>query len=167
MEGFFKEDTSKYYYAHLTKSLLFLPFGCAVDHFQHTIYENPEMTPNERAATWNDLAKLYMPDEEYNSVPYVEGGRYWQKIHHIYNMPFYFIDYVLAQICAFQFWQKANEDKAAAWEDYVRLCEAGGTTSFLKLLKIANLKSPFEPGVVKQASSKIVGFLNGINDSKF
>jgi len=167
MKGFFKEDTSKYYYAHLTKSLLFLPFGCAGDHFQQTIYENPKMSPNERAAVWNDLAKLYMPDNKYNSTPYLKDGRYWQRIQHLFNMPFYFIDYVLAQICAFQFWQKAGEDRATAWKDYVRLCEAGGTTSFLELLKIGNLKSPFEPGVVKQTTSKIIGFLDAIDDSKF
>lgn len=167
MEGFFKEDTAKYYYAHLTKSLLFLPVGCAVDHFQHTIYENPEMSADERATAWNDLAKLYMPDEQHNFTPYLEGGRYWQKIEHIFNLPFYYIDYVLAQICAFQFWQKASEDRATAWKDYVHLCEAGGTTSFLELLKIGNLKSPFEPGVVKQTTSKIIEFLDGIDDSKF
>lgn len=108
-----------------------------------------------------------MSDEQHNSTPYLKSGRYWQRIPHIYNNPFYFIDYVLAQICAFQFWQKADEDRAVTWKDYVPLCKAGGTTSFLELLKIGNLKSPFEPGVVKQTTSKIKSFLENIDDSKF
>jgi oligoendopeptidase F len=100
-------------------------------------------------------------------IPYLENGRGWQRIMHIYQMPFYSIDYVLAQICAFQFWQKSNKKRTETWTDYVNLCNAGGTQPFLKLLELANLNSPFEDGIVKNIDTDILAYLDGIDDKKF
>ncbi len=167
MEGFFKEDTEKYYFAHLSKCLNFLPYGCAVDHFQQIVYENPQFTPDERANAWKELQDIYLPSNKHNVTPYIESGRYWQRQSHIYQSPFYYIDYVLAQICAFQFWLKAKDDRATAWEDYLRLCNAGGTGSFLQLVELANLKSPFDPDCLKGITAEIASYLDCIDDSKF
>jgi len=167
MESFFEEDAEKYFFSHLNGSILFLPYGCAVDHFQHIIYENPEFSPDDRADAWKEMEKLYMPSKTPNLTPALESGRFWHKQGHIFEDPFYYIDYVLAQICAFQFWQKANNNRAEAWKDYLRLCKAGGTAPFLELVKLANLKSPFEDGTVKSITSDIVSHLNSIDDTKF
>lgn len=167
MKNFFKEDTEKYFFSHLNNSLLFLPYGTAIDHFQHVIYENPHFTPDERAEAWKEMEKLYLPDRKMDMNPYLESGRAWQKIMHIYRLPFYGIDYVLAQISAFQFWQKANKDRKGAWKDYVNLCNAGGTKPYLELLKVANLNSPFEDGSVKRITGEMMEYLNGFDDGKF
>ncbi len=167
MEGFFKEDTEKYYYYHLSDSLFHLPFGCAIDHFQHIIYQNPEYTPDQRAEVWLQMEELYLPDYDSSLTPALKNGRFWQHIPHIFGFPMMYIEYILAQICAYQFWKKAKEDKKSAWQDYLNLCNAGGTKPFLELLKVANLQSPFEDGTVKNVTGIIIDHLDSIDDSQF
>jgi len=167
MEGFFKEDTEKYYYQHLNESLLHLPLGCAIDHFQHIVYQNPDYTPDQRAEVWLQMQELYIPDYASSLTPTLKSGRYWQSFPHLFSHPMMYIEYVLAQIGAYQFWKKAREDRKSAWQDYMNLCNAGGTKPFLELLKVANLQSPFEDGTVKNVTDIIVEHLDGIDDSKF
>ena len=164
---FFKEDTEKYKFSHLESGLTFLPYGVAVDEFQHRIYENPNMTPAERKATWRTIEKKYLPDLDYDGQEYAEEGGRWQLQAHIYQMPFYYIDYCLAQICAFQFWVRMQEDFKGAWADYLKLCQAGGSKSFLELVEYAGLKSPFEKGTVESVVSSIEMWLEKIDDSAF
>ena len=83
----------------------------------------------------------------------------------IHNLsPFYYIDYTLAQICAFQFWKRANENREDALSDYVKLCKAGGSQSFLNLVDYANLKSPFELGCIKEVVQPVEAYLEEVND---
>jgi len=167
MHLFFGADTDKYQYMHLGGAVQFLPYGVAVDEFQHIIYENPDMTPTERNAAWRNLEKTYLPHRDYDGNAYLEAGRFWQKQSHIFNSPFYYIDYTLAQICAFQFWTKDRQNHIRAWHDYVRLCKAGGSQSFLELVQLADLRSPFEDGCVESVVGEIRRFLDGVDDSGF
>lgn len=167
MPLFFGEETQKYYFMHLAGAIQFLPYGVAVDEFQHIVYENPDMTPEERNAAWRSLEKTYLPHRDYDGNAYLESGRFWQKQGHIFNSPFYYIDYALAQICAFQFWTKDQHDHAGAWQDYLRLCQAGGSRSFLGLVQLANLRSPFDDGCVESVVGEIRRFLDGVDDSGF
>ncbi|MCW5924853.1 MAG: M3 family oligoendopeptidase [Saprospiraceae bacterium] len=167
MPLFFGDQTDKYYFMHLSGAIQFLPYGVAVDEFQHIIYQNPGMTPSERNAAWRVLEETYLPHRDYDGHPHLEAGRLWQKQSHIFNSPFYYIDYTLAQICAFQFWMKDRQDHQAAWSDYVRLCKAGGSQSFLQLVKLAGLRSPFEDGCVESIVGEIRRFLEGVDDSRF
>ncbi len=167
MQLFFGPDTDKYHFMHLGNSIHFLPYGVAVDEFQHIIYENPDMTPTERNTAWRELEKIYLPHRDWDGNPHLEAGRMWQRQSHIFNSPFYYIDYTLAQICAFQFWMKDRQNHTEAWRDYVRLCKAGGSRSFLGLVELANLRSPFEDGCVKSVVGEIRHFLDGVDDSKF
>ncbi|MGM7682371.1 M3 family oligoendopeptidase [Cytobacillus sp. Hm23] len=166
MELFFEGDTEKYKFSHLSESLLFLPYGVAVDEFQHFIYENPEATPKERKLAWRDLEKKYLPHRDYDGNEYLEQGGFWQRQSHIYQTPFYYIDYTLAQICSFQFWKRSREDQQSAWNDYVHLCKQGGSQSFTNLVKVANLKSPFEEGCVQSVVGEIDAWLSGVEDKK-
>jgi len=109
---------------------------------------------------------MYLPDWKSNTSPTLEAGKFWHRQGHVFESPFYYIDYVLAQFCAFQFWLKAEEDREKAWADYVNLCKAGGTQSFLNLLKIADLDSPFEPGTISKVVKAISGHLDKLDDSK-
>lgn len=165
MELFFKDQTDKYKFSHLSGGLLFLPYGVAVDEFQHAVYENPEMTPAERKAAWKKIEEVYLPHLDYDGNSYLEAGGFWQRQGHIYASPFYYIDYTLAQICAFQFWKRSREDHEAAWKDYLHLCQLGGSKSFTKLVAEANLISPFEDGCVESVIGSIEEYLNSVDDS--
>ena len=166
MELFFKEETEKYKFSHLGGALQFLPYGVLVDHFQHEVYENPEMTPAERKATWRKLEKMYNPQKDYSENAFLEQGTLWYRQGHIFDTPFYYIDYTLAQVLAFQFWKRAIIDKDEnAWEDYLAICEVGGTKSFLELVKLANLKSPFEEGSLTDVIKAIDAELSAVDDS--
>lgn len=166
MNLFFKEDVDKYKFSHLSEALLFIPYGVAVDEFQHFVYENPDATPKERKLAWREIEKKYLPHRDYDGCEYLEKGGYWHIQSHIFGSPFYYIDYTLAQICAFQFWKKLSENKEAAWKDYLTLCKAGGSKSFLSLVSLANLISPFEDGCIESVIGHIEGFLNSIDDTK-
>ncbi|MEH7388341.1 M3 family oligoendopeptidase [Bacillus sp. JJ1521] len=166
MELFFKEDTDKYKFSHLSEALLFLPYGVAVDEFQHFVYENPDVTPAERNKAWREIENKYMPLRDYDGNEYLEEGGFWQRQSHIYTTAFYYIDYTLAQICAFQFWKKSRENHDEAWADYIHLCKQGGSKPFTGLVKEANLLSPFEEGAVQSVVGEIEAWLNSIDDKQ-
>ncbi len=160
MEDFFKEDAHKYRFSHLSGAIKFIPYGVLVDHFQHKIYGNPDLTPNERKKVWRELEKQYKPHSDYSENPFLERGGWWFQQAHIFEIPFYYIDYTLAQICALQFWKKMSENFEDAWKDYLTLCHEGGTKSFLNLLNVARLKSPFEDGCVEEIMDVVEKILN-------
>ncbi|MCB0569308.1 MAG: M3 family oligoendopeptidase [Phaeodactylibacter sp.] len=167
MQLFFREDSDKYKFSHLTNALYFLPYGVAVDEFQHYVYQHPEVSPAERNQAWREIERKYLPQRDYDGHHFLEGGGFWQKQSHIFSMPFYYIDYTLAQICAFQFWKKDREAHESAWADYVRLCQAGGSLSFLELVQLAGLRPPFEDGCVASVVDVISAWLDSIDDALF
>ncbi|MDD3171608.1 MAG: M3 family oligoendopeptidase [Bacilli bacterium] len=162
---FFKDDTDKYKYSHLANSITFIPYGVTVDEFQHAIYENPSWTPAERKAAWRKIEKKYMPYKVYENS-FIEAGNYWLRQGHIFQTPFYYIDYTLAQVCAHQFWIKNQENHEKAWEDYYHLCCTGGSKSFIELLKVANLKNPFIDGTIKVTVKELKKWLDEFDSSK-
>ncbi len=164
MNLFFGKDTDKYKFVHLASNILFLPYGVAVDEFQHLVYENPDLTPAERKKAWIELEKKYRPWVDYDGMDYLERGGFWQRQSHIYRSPFYYIDYCLAQFCAFQFWSKSQTDFQAAWVDYLRLCKAGGSQSFLELVKLANLQSPFDENAFGELFKQLETYFNSVDD---
>ncbi|WIY62505.1 M3 family oligoendopeptidase [Bacillus arachidis] len=166
MKLFFKEDADKYYFSHLSSALLFLPYGVSVDEYQHYVYENPEASPEERKTAWRNIERKYLPHRDYEDNDYLERGGFWQRQGHIYNSPFYYIDYTLAQICALQFWKRARDNRQEAWEDYVNLCQQGGSKSFLDLVEVANLTSPFADGCVQGVINEIQAWLHAVDDTK-
>ncbi|HWK22580.1 MAG TPA: M3 family oligoendopeptidase [Ureibacillus sp.] len=165
MELFFKEETEKYKFSHLSSGLLFLPYGVAVDEFQHVVYENPAMTQAQRKQVWKEIEEKYLPHRDYDGYEYLELGGFWQRQGHIYASPFYYIDYTLAQVCAFQFWKRSREDFKSAWKDYIHLCGLGGSMSFTKLVKEAGLISPFDDGCVESVIDAIEEYLNSVDDA--
>ncbi|UQZ80941.1 Oligoendopeptidase F, plasmid [Paenibacillus konkukensis] len=166
IDSFFEEDTDKYKFSHLSGAITFIPYGVAVDEFQHRIYEEPDMTPSERKQVWREIERKYIPTRIYDDMPFLERGGFWHQQQHIFKSPFYYIDYTLAQICALQYWKYARDDRAAAWASYLKLCRAGGSGSFTELVKLAGLRSPFEDGCVSAIIGDIRGWLNAIDDKK-
>ena len=92
MKDFFEEDIDKYYFNHLSGAIKFLPYGVLVDHFQHEVYANPDMTPHERMKTWRELEKQYLPHKNYDEIEILEQGGWWMRQSHIFMDPFYYID---------------------------------------------------------------------------
>ena len=144
-EGFFGEDARKFRYSHLAGALTFIPYGTMVDHFQHEIYARPDMTPAERHKVWKELLGVYMPWMKLDGdIPVFADGEGWQRQQHIYNSPFYYIDYCLAQTVALQFWAMTQSDFKNAWEHYMAYTVQGGSCTFVNLLKNAGLNTPFD-----------------------
>lgn len=166
MNLFFKHQTEKFKFSHLASAIEFLPYGALVDEFQHWVYENVNVTPVERRKKWRELEKKYRPHTNYEDDKLLEDGAYWLRQGHIFSTPFYYIDYTLAQVCALQFWVRLQDDRKTAWQDYLNLCKAGGSRSFLKLLDVANLKNPFEQGFIATIVPKIKSYLDSIDDTK-
>jgi M3 family oligoendopeptidase len=149
MEKFFGDGAERFRRIHLMQGMLFLPYGVAVDHFQHLVYASPGATPAERYKMWQEVERLYLPSVNYGDLPHAgEGGR-WQYKRHIYLSPFYYIDYTLALTCALQFWLRSRQDPSGTMKAYVALCGRGGEAPFRELARSAGLKSPFEPGCLK------------------
>ena len=165
LELFFKEDTEKYRYLHLSGALKFLPYGILVDHFQHEIYDHPEWTPDERKACWRNLEKMYEPYKDYTGAPILEKGCWWFQQGHIFESPFYYVDYTLAQVCALQFWAKERRHDPNAWKDYLALCQLGGTKTFTGLVEAAGLKVPFEEGCLSDVVREVHSYLSEVDDT--
>ncbi|MCD7754470.1 MAG: M3 family oligoendopeptidase, partial [Clostridiales bacterium] len=168
-EGFFGKDTRKFYYSHLASALTFIPYGTMVDHFQHIVYEQPDLTPAQRHGVWKELLGVYMPWMRLDGdIPFYAEGEGWQRQHHIYSSPFYYIDYCLAQTVSLQFWAMIQKDLPDAWQHYMAYAVQGGSATFTDLLKNAGLESPFEEsclrGVCQAAREWLANFdLTGID----
>ena len=149
-QEFFGEDAGKYNYSHLADALCFIPYGTMVDHFQHIVYENPNLSPAERHAKWKELVQIYQPWLKLDGeIPFYSEGEGWQRQHHIYSSPFYYIDYCLAQTVALQFWNLIQKDQKEAWQHYMAYTKQGGSVVFTKLLKNAGLESPFQESCLR------------------
>lgn len=154
-EGFFGPDTRKFYYNHLAGAIQFIPYGTMVDHFQHIVYEKPGMTPAERHTVWKELLGVYMPWMRLDGeIPFYSEGEGWQRQMHIYQSPFYYIDYCLAQTVSLQFWAKIQDNPQDAWRYYMAYTTQGGSRTFTELLKNAGLDSPFEESCLRGVCEK-------------
>jgi M3 family oligoendopeptidase len=160
MGRFFGDDADRYRGLHLAQAILFLPYGCAIDHFQHLVYDSPGASAAERHAMWLEVEKMYLPWRDHGDLPHVGKGGFWQIQRHIYLCPFYYIDYTLALTCALQIWAKSTTDRASAVETYEGLCRRGGEAPFQALVRSAGLTSPFDPGALGGAVAQVKSFLD-------
>ena len=155
----FGRDTDKYALLHAEDSFVFLAYGCEVDEFQHIMYQNPDLTPDERNAEWLKLEKKYRPWIDFDNLPFYGRGAGWQRQLHIYECPFYYIDYCLSTMAALQFFLLSLTDHKDAWARYLRLVRRAGTASYTELLETAGLKVPFEEGSIKGIAQQMTDWL--------
>ncbi len=146
MKDFFGDRCDDYLLSHLEGAITFIPYGCMVDEFQHIVYENPDLTPEERRAEWLKLEKEYRPSLDFADNEFYGNGGWWQRQPHIYASPFYYIDYCLAQTVALEYKAWMDEDYKAAWESYLKLCKLSASDFYSKMLPQAGLRVPFEKG---------------------
>lgn len=156
MGSFFGENSEKYLTAHLIGAISVLPYMACVDEYQHRVYEKPDMTALERRHVWREIERAYMPWRDYDGEPFLEEGGFWMQKQHIFLYPFYYIDYALAQMCAFQYYGRMKENRDVAWQDYLRLCRAGGTKGYFELLEVGGLLNPFRDGTVEKSVGHVI-----------
>lgn len=165
MELFFGEgnkdsDTligaDKYRAAHLWNTLSVIPYLAAVDEFQHIVFTGPKLNAENRRRIWRETEKKYMPWRDYDGNGFLENGGFWMQKQHIFLYPFYYIEYALSQICVFELYGKMKTDMTGAWNDYCRLCAAGGSLGYPDLLKLTNLRSPMSEGAVEAAVKPVI-----------
>ena len=151
-------------YSHLAGAITFIPYGTMVDHFQHIVYENPDMTPAERHGAWKKLLGIYQPWLKLDGeIPFFSDGEGWQRQSHIYESPFYYIDYCLAQTVALEFWAMIQKDPRDAWEHYMAYTKQGGSRTFTELLRHADLATPFDEECLKGVCEAAVKWLDGFD----
>ena len=166
MDGFFGKDAEKYKYSHLADSIEFLPYGATIDEFQHWVYENPDATHEERCAKFREIEIKYTPHKKYDDTPTLAKGRWWLRQGHVFGSPFYYIDYTLAQVVAFQFAIENMKNHEKAWKKYIKLCKCGGKYPFLELLEKNHLRNPFIDGNIKKVIKPLERVLKGFDTSK-
>ena len=152
---FFGDRKDDYLTMHLEDSSAFVPYGCMVDEFRHIVYAKPEMTPAERKQVWLDLEKVYRPHMDYGDDPFYSKGGYWQRQPHIFQSPFYYIDYCLASICAMQFKVMMDDDFKTAWSRYEQLCRLSAKDFFVNVIQEVGLQNPFEDGCIEPLVEKL------------
>ena len=156
MEKFFGDRTGDFLTYQLEDAITFVPYGCMVDEFQHIVYDHPEMSPAERKEAWKGLERAYKPHLAYApESAFFEKGGFWQKQHHIYSYPFYYIDYVIAQTDAFQYRLMMEKDYHKAWESYLELCRESASDFFTNMIQRAGLQSPFEEGTIGRIAGEL------------
>ena len=167
MEKFFGKDAEKYRYSHLADAIEFLPYGITIDEFQHWVYEHPNASHEERCAKYLEIEQANLPHKKYDFCPTLAKGKWWIRQSHVFGTPFYYIDYTLAQVVAFQFLAEDLKDHQKAWKKYVKLCKLGGKMPFTGLLEKVHLRNPFEDGNVKKNINPLLKVLKGFDESKF
>lgn len=161
-ELFFKEDTKKYELAHAEDSLIFIPYGCMVDEFQHIMYEKPELTPAERDEVWLSLEKKYRPHIDFDGIPFYSLGAGWQRQLHIYMYPFYYIDYCMAQTISFEFYLLSLKNREETWAKYLAFVDKAGTETFEDIVKNSGLVLPYEEGAIAKIAGEMDEYVQTI-----
>ncbi len=154
-DRFFGENAARENFSHLFDALTFIPYGVIVDYFQHIVYKNPGLTPEQRNEEWNRLESQFRPYLSTEGMPYFSKGTRWQYQMHIYELPFYYIDYCFAQTVALQFLLESRKDYDGALEKYLRFVKHGGEIRFTGLLSEAGLRSPFEEETIAKLAAEI------------
>lgn len=149
------EENKKMYVAlRMADAICFLPYGAMVDDFQHQVYAKPELSSEERNEIWTQLARDYMPWLEIDSkLPYVRSS--WHLQGHLYEEPFYYIDYCFALTAAMEMFESADTPKL--WNNYMKFVRSGGTATFAQMVERLELHMPSEAlcGVCLDAEKKL------------
>ena len=168
MNLFFGKDADKYRYSHLCDAIEFLPYGITIDEFQHWVYAHPTATHEERCTAYQEIERRYTPHKVYPvEMKCAAHGGWWLKQSHIFGAPFYYIDYTLAQVCAFQFLIEMRKNQEKAWRKYLKLCKCGGRYPYVQLLAKNHLRNPFEEGNVAKVINPLKKILASFDETKF
>lgn len=133
---------------HLYEALRYLPYRCAIDEFEHQVYENTTLTKSQRRQLWREIEQKYMPWRPASNHGSVKRGTSWQSQPHLFNYPFTYIDYNFALLSALEFYGRSKINYQETWKDYFAFCSKGGSTNYLNLLAAGKLANPFSVNAV-------------------
>ena len=132
----------------LERVITIFPWIATIDKFQHWLYENPNHTEEERSNKWVEIFNEFTsPVLDVSGLE--EYRRYfWQKQLHLFEVPFYYIEYGIAQLGAIGLWKQFKENKDRAINNYIAALEQGGTKTLPELFQLAGLRFDFSPTIV-------------------
>jgi oligoendopeptidase F len=145
-----KNDLARAKLKELEKVITIFPWIATIDKFQHWVYENPTHSENERTAKWMEIINEFSSREvdfsgleEYRKIS-------WQRQLHLFEVPFYYIEYGIAQLGALGLWKQFKKDQKAALDNYIRALSAGGMKTLPELYKEAGLEFNFSPDHIRE-----------------
>ena len=151
-----EEDLNRAKEHQLERTITIFPWIAIIDKFQHWVYENPNHTIDQRTHTWNEIVKEFSTD----SIDYSGLDAYraigWQRQLHLFEVPFYYIEYGIAQLGAIGMWMQYQNNPASALENYMTALSLGGTKTLPELFQAAGIEFNFSPDYVK----KLMDFTN-------
>ena len=147
-----ESDASRACVEHLEGMILFWPFVAVVDSFQQWVYENPQAGADPAACDdkWGELWDRFIPGVDWVGLDEVKVTGWHRKLH-IHQVPFYYVEYGLAQLGAVQIFGNALKDQTQAVSDYRKALSLGGMVTLPELFKAAGAKFAFDPGTLKAA----------------
>ena len=163
-ESFFdnKDELVRAKIHQLERVITIFPWIATIDKFQHWVYEHPHHTPDEREVNWLKILTEFSTDsidysglEKYRSIS-------WQRQLHLYEVPFYYIEYGIAQLGAIGLWKQFKEDKEAALNNYINALKLGGTKTLPELYAAAGLKFDFSPAHIKTLMDFVWGEIKAL-----
>ena len=150
-EAFFTDatDLKRAKEHQLERVITIFPWIAIIDKFQHWIYEHPAHTHDERTAIWNEILKEFQDDViDYSGLETYRSNN-WQRQLHLFEVPFYYIEYGIAQLGAIGMWMQYKDNKQQAMDNYCSALALGGTKSLPQLFETAGLKFDFSPDKIK------------------
>lgn len=148
LDAFFgPEDLQRAITEHLEDIILLLPWVAAVDSFQHWLYSNPQHSRQERTDKWIEIAQKYGGEIDWSGLEEFQASS-WQRQLHIFEVPFYYIEYGFAQIGALGLWKQFREDQEKALDNYHHALSRGSSIPLPKLYECAGLSFDFSPTAV-------------------
>ncbi len=133
----------------LERTITIFPWIAIIDKFQHWVYEHPAHTIEERTQTWTSILKEFST----GSIDYTGLDEFraigWQRQLHLFEVPFYYIEYGIAQLGAIGMWMQYQQNPSAALENYMNALALGGTKTLPELYQTAGIEFNFSPNYVK------------------
>ena len=154
-EFYSEEDARRAKADHLEGIVCFMPWMATIDAFQHWVYANPGHTREERAEYWLGLRRRFGPRTDWSGFEELKETS-WQSQLHLFQVPFYYVEYGIAQLGALQLWQYHRKDAADALSRYARAMSLGNTKPLPELFGAAGLNLGFDEKHV----SSLIGELN-------
>jgi len=133
----------------LERSISIFPWIAIIDKFQHWVYEHPDHTVADRTAKWNEIQDEFSPNVVDWSGLEAFRETAWQRQLPLFEVPFYYIEYGIAQLGAIAMWKQYKENPQQALDNYVAALSLGGTKTLPELYKAAGIKFDFSPAYVK------------------
>ncbi|NDD15518.1 MAG: M3 family oligoendopeptidase [Chitinophagia bacterium] len=151
-----EEDLNRAKEHQLERTITIFPWIAIIDKFQHWVYENPKHTIEERTASWKNINEEFSTDSiDYSGLD-IYRAIGWQRQLHLFEVPFYYIEYGIAQLGAIGMWMQYQKNPKVALENYMNALSLGGTKTLPELYKTAGIEFNFSPNYVK----KLMDFTN-------